>query len=87
VRGEGTDHVIPFLEFGQVVAYLEMLLIRFPVALRRVIRFLDRRFHHLSQGLGLWSILAEGQLKFERPGAERFELGFLAGEELVCGTD
>jgi hypothetical protein len=64
-----------------------MLLIRFPVALRRVIGFLHRRFHHLSQGLALWSVLAESQLELERPGAERFEFGLLAGEEPVRGAD
>ena len=34
-----------------------------------------------------WGVLAESQLKLERPRAERFEFGFLAGEKLVRGTD
>ena len=48
---------------------------------------LHRSFHQLSQGLGLQSVLPESQLKLERAGAERFELGLLAGEELVGVAD
>jgi len=41
-----------------------MLFVRFPVASAPR---LHRRFHHLSEGLGRWSVLVETQLELERP--------------------